>query len=235
MSVLDEALAANHRFLAGPRPAPAGHLPRRRTAIITCMDTRLVGLLEPALGIDRGEVVELRVAGATLPDGEALDSDVIRSLVGAIHLLGVREVLVIGHLRCGMSHVDGQAVVASMQALGVDPAGHASYRDGGPDSLARWMGGFHDVHANVARVAATIRAHPYIPRSVPVHALVIDPDSGALELVARGDDGGGDSDGGDSDGGGHGDSGGHGDGDASPGSGGSSHRGGVFSRLLRRS
>lgn len=215
MSVLDEVLAANHQFLTRPRPAQASHLPRRRAAIITCMDTRLVGLLEPALGLERGDVVELRVAGASLPEGEALESDVIRSLVGAIHLLGVREVLVVGHLRCGMSHVDGDAVVASMQALGVDPAGHAAFRAGGADRLARWMGSFDDIHANVTRVAATIRDHPYIPRSVPVHALVIDPDTGALELV----------DGGGTDGGRSG---------APPGAGGSTHRGGLFSRLLRR-
>jgi carbonic anhydrase len=217
MSVLDEILAANREFLSRPRPSQAGHLPRRRTAIITCMDTRLVGLLESALGIERGEVVEIKVAGATLPEGEALDSDVLRSLVGAIHLLGVREVLVIGHLRCGMSHVNGEAVVASMQALGIDPASHAAYRDAGVAGLARWMGGFDDVHANVARVAVTIRAHPYVPRSVAVHALVIDPDTGLLELVARG-----------------GEPGGGGDASGPSGAGEAGGRGGFFARLRGR-
>jgi carbonic anhydrase len=186
MAVLDEMLAANREFLARSRPPQVGHLPRRRTAIVTCMDTRLVDLEEAALGIERGDVVEIKVAGATLPEGEALDSDVLRSLVGAIHLLGVREVLVIAHQRCGVRQVNAQAVVDSMRALGVDPAGHPAYRDGGPAGLERWMGSFDDVHTNAARVAATIRAHPYIPQSVPVHALVIDPDTGALELVERG-------------------------------------------------
>jgi carbonic anhydrase len=222
VAVLDEILAANREFLTRPRPPQAGHHPRRRTALITCMDTRLVGLLEPALGIERGEIVELRVAGATLPEGEALDSDVLRSLVGAIHLLGVREVLVIGHLKCGMAHVNARAVVASMQALGVDPAALPAYLEGGEAGLARWMGNFDEVRDNVARVAATIRAHPYIPRSVPVHALVIDPDTGALELVARGDGATG-----------H-DTGGNGAGNPGPGSGGSAGRAGFFGRLLGR-
>ena len=186
MAAMDEILAANREFLKRGAPPPASHLPRRHTAVITCMDTRLVGLFEPALGIARGEVLELRVAGATFATDEELDSNVIRSLVGGIHLLGVREVLVIGHLRCGVSHVDGNALVASMRALGVDPNAHAAYRKGGPAALAAWIGGFDDVHANVLRVAERIRAHPYIPRSVPVHALVIDPDTGALELVDRG-------------------------------------------------
>ncbi len=186
MSVLDEMLAANREFLARSRPPHAGHLPRRRMAIITCMDTRLVDLEEAALGIERGDVVEIKVAGATLPEGEALDSDALRSLVGAIHLLGVREVLVVAHLRCGVSNVNAQGVIDSMLALGVDPAGHAPYREGGAEGLARWMGSFEDVRANVARVARTIRNHPYVPRVVTVHALVIDPDTGALDLVERG-------------------------------------------------
>lgn len=186
MSLLDEVLAANHTFLAQGMPPQAGHLPRRHAAVITCMDTRLVGLLEPALGLSRGDVVELRIAGANIPEDAPFDSDLIRSLVGAIHLLGVREVLVVAHHRCGMSHVDGRAVEASMQALGVDPAAAPAYRQAGAEGVARWMGTFEDVRANVARVAQVIRSHPYIPRSVPVHALVIDPDTGALELVARG-------------------------------------------------
>lgn len=186
MAILDDVLAANQTFVSQPAPAPVGHLPRRNAAVITCMDTRLVGLLEPALGIGRGEVVELRVAGATFPTDEALESDVIRSLVGAIHLLGVREALVIGHLRCGMSGIDPAKVIASMQALGVEYATSPAYQAGGAEGLVRWLGGFEEVHANVKRVAAQIRAHPYVPRSVPVHALVIDPDTGRLELVERG-------------------------------------------------
>jgi carbonic anhydrase len=186
VAILDDVLAANQRFVAQPTPPHAGHLPRRNAAIVTCMDTRLVGLLESALGISRGEVVEIRVAGATFPSEEALETDVIRSLVGAIHLLGVREVLVIGHLRCGINHVNQDAVISSMQALGVDYAVSPAYQSGGAAGIANWLGSFDDVHDNVKRVATQIRAHPYIPRGVPVHALVIDPDTGQLELVERG-------------------------------------------------
>ena len=186
MAILDDVLAANQRFTAQPALPHAGHLPRRNAAIITCMDTRLVGLLEPALGIRRGDVVEIRVAGATFPPDEALETDVIRSLVGAIHLLGVREVLVVGHLKCGMQHVDTNTLVSSMQALGVEYSVTPAYLAGGAVGIAQWIGGFDDVHANVKRVAGHIRAHPYVPRNLPVHALVIDPDSGRLELVERG-------------------------------------------------
>jgi carbonic anhydrase len=185
MSLLDDVLLANQRFVTRGRLPNEGHQPRRRAAVVTCMDTRLVGLLEPALGLGRGEIVEIRVAGATLPDDEPLDGDMLRSLIGAIHLLGVRDVLVIGHHRCGLCNANIPAMLASMHALGVDPAAHAAYREGGEAGLARWLGDFADVYINVARVAATIRAHPYVPREVTVQALVIDPDTGALEVVVR--------------------------------------------------
>ena len=185
MSALDEILDANRAFLSRPRPPTAGHRPRRRAAIITAMDGRLVGLLEAALGVNRGDVVEIKVAGPTIPEGEELDSAVIRSLVSAIYLLGVREVVVVGHLHAGMRPVDGREVVASMQALGVNPDSLAAYRDNGVEGLMRWMSGFGETDA--AKVAAQIRSHPYVPRTVAVHTLVIDPNTGALELVARGD------------------------------------------------
>jgi carbonic anhydrase len=185
MSALDEILDANRAFLSRPRPPTAGHLPRRRAAIVTSIDGRLLGLLEAALGVSRGDVVEIKVAGPTIPEGEELDSAVIRSLVSAIYLLGVREVVVVGHLHAGMCPVDGREVVASMQALGVNPDSLAAYRDDGIEGLMRWMGGFGE--ADAAKVAAQIRSHPYVPRTVAVHTLVIDPNTGTLELVARGD------------------------------------------------
>jgi carbonic anhydrase len=186
MSRLDDMLEANRAFLAGPRPPAAGHLPRRRAAIVAAMDGRLMGLLEAVLGVSRGDVVEIKVAGPTIPEGAELDSEVIRSLVGAIYLLGVREVIVVGIAPTGLHAMDGREAVASMQALGVNEESLPAYRTEGVAGLMRWLGGF-DEHANVAKVAAQIRAHPYIPRTVPVHALTLDPDTGAVVSLARGD------------------------------------------------
>ena len=50
--VIDEILAANETFLSKPQPAHLSHLPRRRVAVVTCMDTRLTHLFEEALGVD---------------------------------------------------------------------------------------------------------------------------------------------------------------------------------------
>src|SRR5437016_820170 len=121
--MLDEILAHNELFLQEQKLSVIGHAPRKRTAVVTCMDCRLVRMFEDALGLERGEVLELRTAGATIsqPERDGASSDLIRSLAGGIYLLGVREVLVIGHTECGLAHANPAALIASMQALGVDP------------------------------------------------------------------------------------------------------------------
>src|SRR5213083_1204514 len=120
--VIDEILAYNERFVQQNRLPIIGHTPRKRMAIVTCMDCRLVQMFEQALGLERGDVLELRTAGATIsaPEREGGLSDLIRSLAGGIYLLGVREIAVIGHTQCGLAHANSTALIASMQALGVD-------------------------------------------------------------------------------------------------------------------
>ncbi len=188
MSMLEEILASNKRFVSEQHPPIIGHAPRKQTAVVTCMDCRLVEMFEPALGLKRGDVVELRTAGATIstPEREQGGNDLIRSLAGAIYLLGVREVVVVGHTHCGLSNVSPVALMASMQALGVDPQQLIEREHlGDADGLVRWVGAFSDVHINVQETVQAIRTSPYLPR-IPVHGAVIDINTGQLELVDHG-------------------------------------------------
>src|SRR3954452_13560723 len=68
--------------------------PRRRLAVLACMDARLT--VEDTLGIRTGDAHIIRNAGGLATD------DAIRSLVISQHLLGTEEVIVIGHTGCGM-------------------------------------------------------------------------------------------------------------------------------------
>jgi carbonic anhydrase len=151
------------------------------------MDCRLVQMFEQALGLERGDVLELRTAGATIsePERPGAASDLIRSLAGGIYLLGVREVVVVGHTQCGLAHANPTALVASMQALGVDPQQLIEQQKlGDIQGLVRWLGAFNDVHVNVREVVNVIRNSPYLPK-LPVHGLVIDINTGKLEIVDR--------------------------------------------------
>jgi carbonic anhydrase len=187
--VIDEILAHNERFVQQTSLPMIGHAPRRHMAVVTCMDCRLVQMFEAALGLERGDVLELRTAGATIPENERAraSNDLIRSLAGGVYLLGVQEIAVIGHTQCGLSHIDGAALTASMQALGVD-AQQLIEQEGLGDinGLLRWVGAFSDVHINVGQVVQAIRQSPYLP-NIPVSGLVIDINSGKLELVDKGE------------------------------------------------
>ena len=185
---IDEILAYNERFVEQTHLPTIGHAPRRHMAVVTCMDCRLVQMFEQALGLERGDVLELRTAGATISENErdGAANDLIRSLAGGIYLLGVREVAVIGHTQCGLAHADFTALVASMQALGVDPHKLIEQEKlGDMQGLLRWFGVFNDVHVNVREVVNVIRRSPYLPK-IPVHGLVIDIITGKLELVDKG-------------------------------------------------
>src|SRR5438105_15341128 len=90
---IDEILAFNERFVEQTHLPTIGHAPRKQMALVTCMDCRLVQMFEQTLGLERGDVLELRTAGATISEEEREDgaNDLIRSLAGGIYLLGVRE------------------------------------------------------------------------------------------------------------------------------------------------
>src|SRR5260370_33982180 len=120
--VIDEILDHNERFVHRDTLSSIGHAPRRRMAVVTCMDCRLVQMFEQALGLERGDVLELRTAGATIAEPERADgaNDLIRSLAGGIHLLGVREDAVIGHTQCGLANANPTALTTTMQPLGLD-------------------------------------------------------------------------------------------------------------------
>ena len=186
--VIDEILSHNERFVQ-ENPLPViGHAPRKRMAVVTCMDCRLVQMFERALGLERGDVLELRTAGATIsePEREGGANDLIRSLAGGIYLLGVREVAVIGHTQCGLAHANPAALTASMEALGIDPQALIEREElGDVNSLVSWLGAFDDVHINVKEVVNVIRNSPYLPK-IPAHGLVIDIETGKLEMVDRG-------------------------------------------------
>src|SRR5260370_41386051 len=186
--VMDKFLVNKEHFLRQPPLSIIGHAPRKHMAVVTCMDCRLVTMFEQALGLERGDVLELRTAGATIsePEREGGASDLIRSLAGGIYLLGVREVAVIGHTNCGLAHADPKVLTASMQALGVNPQELIEKEElGGVKGLVSWLGAFDDVHVNVKEVVNVIRSSPYLPK-IPVHGLVIDINTGKLEMIDRG-------------------------------------------------
>ena len=93
MTLLDEVLQANQAYLEHTQEVNTwSKYPQKHLAIVSCMDTRLVELLEPALGIRRGEVKMIKTAGNTIT---SKFDDVIRSLLVCIYQFDIKEIMVI--------------------------------------------------------------------------------------------------------------------------------------------
>ncbi len=180
MNLLDSILTVNRKFVHPGAFSPLPKNPKKQFAIFTCMDTRLVDFLEPAMGIKRGDAKVIKNAGNILVD--PLRGGVIRSLVAAIFMLGVEEVFVIGHEDCGMSDVHPEKLRNDMIARGVSPEAIETLV---PD-LAQWLGAFSCPEENVCDVVGKIRANPLIPADVPIHGLIFCPNDGRLEVVVDG-------------------------------------------------
>lgn len=178
VSLLDEVLQHNARFVA-ERERPIGKIPAKRIALFTCMDTRLVEFLEPAMGLRRGDAKVIKNAGNTIIDPFG---GVMRSLVVAVYALGCEEIYVIGHHDCGMAQINSDELERRMVARGVDPQVITSLHG----SLSEWLGAFLDPCGNVRRVVEVIRHSPLLPGDLPIHGLMFHPLSGGLELLVNG-------------------------------------------------
>lgn len=176
MSVRDDLLAGNARYAANefdPQDRELAAPPARRLAVVACMDTR--HNVERVLGLQHGDAKVIRNAGNVVDDGT------LRSLIVAVHLLGVRHVAVMGHTKCGMTVVGrGEFRIANSIAKTTGVPLHDVMR---PD-FQRWLGGFSDPEAHVRQSVEMVRSHPYLPRDLDVFGLLYDNDTGLVRAVA---------------------------------------------------
>lgn len=180
MNLLESIVEANKNFVKPSAFPPLKKSPSRQLAIFTCMDTRLVDFLEPAMGLKRGEAKVIKNAGNTIVD--PMGGAVIRSLVAGIFMLGVEEVFVIGHRDCGMAEVDAESVKRDMIKRGISP----DIIDIHVPDLKQWLGVFSHPIENVERVVKILRHNPLIPQDVPIHGLLFCPNDGHLEIIVDG-------------------------------------------------
>jgi carbonic anhydrase len=96
MSEIARLLEANQGYAAA-RANVADARPGRRLAVVTCMDARID--VFATLGLHLGEALVIRNAGGRVTD------DVLRSLALAAHVLGVDNVVVMQHTKCGLAGV----------------------------------------------------------------------------------------------------------------------------------
>ncbi|WNR42308.1 beta-class carbonic anhydrase [Paenibacillus roseipurpureus] len=186
MSLINEILDYNKEFVETKQYQEflTTKFPDKRMVVVTCMDTRLVELLPKAMNLHNGDAKILKNAGAIIshPFGSLM-----RSIIVAVYQLEADEVFVIGHYDCGMTGLNSDNVIEKVKARGVsdeviDTLGHAGI------DLNRWLTGFNHVREGIEKSVNIIRNHPLLPKNLPVHGLIIDPETGRLDLVDSGYD-----------------------------------------------
>src|SRR3712207_5400774 len=135
--------------------------PRRRLAVLSCMDSRID--LFSLLGLEQGEAHVIRNAGGLATE------DAIRSLALSQTLLDTREIFVIQHTQCGLNAPSDDVLRERMRKR----AGDAPH----------WpLGAFADVEENVRQSLQRLRSSPYLVSS-SVRAFVYDVETGKLNEV----------------------------------------------------
>ena len=172
MSIIDDIIQFNSKFVEDKKYVPflTEKFPKKKLAILTCMDTRLTELLPAALNIKNGDAKIIRNAGAVIshPNGS-----VMRSLIIAVYQLGVRDIMVIGHTGCGMEKLNLSDLADKMKQRNVslDPTD------------CEWLHGFDNVSDSVMASVNAIKNHPLMPRDITVRGFVMNIDTGKINEV----------------------------------------------------
>jgi carbonic anhydrase len=178
-NVLEEVLSANQNYIEtfgekGSLTMP----PKRRFAILTCMDARL----DPArfAGLAEGDAHVIRNAGGRVSD------DAIRSLVISYKLLGTREWFVIHHTNCGMETFTNQIISdllkSSLDTAYVDETGWHDVGSGsgsGEGGYINWLT-IDNLAQSVYEDVKRIRLHPLVPHQIPIYGYIYDVKTGQL-------------------------------------------------------
>ncbi|WP_440894825.1 beta-class carbonic anhydrase [Amphibacillus sp. Q70] len=179
--LLDDILKHNYQFVEEKsyQLYETDSIPNKHAVILTCMDTRLTELLPKAMNFKNGDVKILKTAGALIKNPYG---SVMRSILVAVHALQADEVYVVGHHNCGMSNLDTDDLIERMKINGVseDDLNQLDI------DVKEWFQGFDQIEESVKSSVELIDQHPLLPDDMPVHGLVIDPQTGKLDLVING-------------------------------------------------
>ena len=159
----DDIFAANHSFASSFEHSHLTGTATRGLAIVTCMDSRISPLA--VVGMQAGDAKILRNAGARVTD------DVLRTLVLATYLLGVKRVLVMPHTDCRMAN-NNEAEIHAM----ID-------KQHGVDTRSIEFRTVDDQRAALINDVRSIRNFSILPKDLVVVGAIYDVATGLLNTV----------------------------------------------------
>lgn len=183
---LEEILKFNKEFVENKeyKKYNTTKYPDKKIAILSCMDTRLTELLPKALDLKNGDAKIIKNAGGTVihPFGSAM-----RSLLICIYEFDIKEIFIIGHYDCGISSMNTDKLIKKMIDQGIDIKTLDTLSRAGI-KVKQWLHGFDCVEESVKESVAKVRNHPLMPDNVAIHGLIMDPETGRLDVVINGFD-----------------------------------------------
>jgi carbonic anhydrase len=177
--LFEAIIDANHRAVAGDEHAglhPAEFESELPVVALTCIDVRLNALLPEVLGVPKDKFIWLRNAGNIITGPQ---SSTMRSLALACAVKGGKEIAIIGHTDCQVGKMTMMDLMDAFGKLGVE-------RHLLPANMSEFFGMFSSERANVIKGVEIARQSPLIGLKVPVHGLLVDIETGAVEWLVNG-------------------------------------------------
>jgi carbonic anhydrase len=163
---LQKVLDANRAYAGnfGDNASLVG-APRRRMAILTCMDARM----DPAKFLGRAS------------------EDAIRSLVVSCKLMGTTDWFVIHHSGCGMQSYSDEDIRHLLKTEDHDTHHEGTkwwqiWKSAQTRADIQWLT-FSDLRQSIIEDVGRIRSHPYVPASVAIYGYIYHIHHGTLEAV----------------------------------------------------
>lgn len=153
--------------------------PQKKVVILSCMDTRLTELLPKAMNIKNGDAKLVKNAGATVmhPFGS-----IVRSILVAVYEFNTKDVLVVGHHGCGMSNLNTDNIMNKMLSRGISSDTISTLNNAGIN-VGKWLHGFESVEDAIRESVNSLKNHPLMPKDITISGLIMDPETGKLEVV----------------------------------------------------
>ena len=158
-----DVLTSNASFVRGFEHSELTGTARKGLAIITCMDSRINPL--SIMGMKSGDAKILRNAGARVTE------DVLRTLVLATYLLGVKKILVMPHTNCRMASAEEADIHEHIQ------------NEFGVDTRSLEFRTAKDQEKALALDVSRIRAFPFLNKDVVVGGAIYDVTTGKITPV----------------------------------------------------
>lgn len=184
MTLLQSILSHNEKFVADKQynQYATTKFPNKKLVILTCMDTRLLQLLPHAMNVKNGDAKIIKNAGAVIshPFGS-----IMRSILIALYELHAEEVMVVGHHGCGMSGLQADRILNKAKKRGVDMHVIEQLTFAGI-SIEDFLTGFNSVEKSIINSTNMIKNHPLLPENIPVHGLLMCPETGEITVIVNG-------------------------------------------------